>query len=553
MRLRPRDLLAFTLPCCLLLLAAALALALPPDEGEVGPGEGPPGVGDSPPPALPGEPPEDGPSEPPSGPLPLPVVACPAGFPALAASDVNTLALAAAGSFPGAFTVAVVDRGGAVLALFQKPGAPAAENDRAVALARTAAFFSHDQAPLSSRTVRFLSGVHFPPGVARAANAALYGIENTNRGCDLNAAFNAGKMVAPATSVNGLPCAAGVSTAGCGPGPRTGKPQPFDEHAPGAALNHRPSAIAVDPGGVPIYRNGRLVGGIGVAGALQPDQAELAALAGIAGAGLAPVPRFPLPAPGAVFIDGVRLPFVKRLTGAPGGGGAAGVFALPPQAGGCAPEGDLVGPAGGLTLTLGEVQQVLNQAIGAANRTRGVIRLPLGSRSRMVIAVTDPAGKVLALHRMADATVFSIDVAVAKARNVVHYSTVGLPGVPPGTAVTNRTIGFGAQPLFPPGIDGTSPGPFFGLFQSDLANPCAEGGMGANTSGIVFFAGSIPLYKGNTLVGGLGVSGDGVEQDDYVSFKGAQGFLPPEAIRADQIRINGVRLPFLKFPRNPEG
>jgi hypothetical protein len=45
--------------------------------------------------------------------------------------------------------------------------------------------FSNDQA-LSRRTVRFISGVHFPPGVAMAPTADLYGIENTNRGCPLN-------------------------------------------------------------------------------------------------------------------------------------------------------------------------------------------------------------------------------------------------------------------------------------------------------------------------------------------------------------------------------
>jgi hypothetical protein len=52
-------------------------------------------------------------------------------------------------------------------------------------------------------------------------------------------------------------------------------------------------------------------------------------------------------------------------------------------------------------------------------------------------------------------------------------------------------------------------------------------------------------------VGGLGVSGDGVDQDDYVTAGGAVGFEAPAAIRADQIVIDGVRLPYLKFPRNP--
>ena len=54
------------------------------------------------------------------------------------------------------------------------------------------------------------------------------------------------------------------------------------------------------------------------------------------------------------------------------------------------------------------------------------------------------------------------------------------------------------------------------------------------------------------MVGGLGVSGDGVEQDDYVTAAGTQGFEPPAEIRADQVFIRGVRLPYWKFPRNPE-
>jgi hypothetical protein len=73
----------------------------------------------------------------------------------------------------------------------------------------------------------------------------------------------------------------------------------------------------------------------------------------------------------------------------------------------------------------------------------------------------------------------------------------------------------------------------------------------ANQSGIVFFPGSESLYKNGVLVGGLGVSGDGVDQDDFVTAGGAVGFEPAASIRADQIVINRVRLPYLKFPRNP--
>jgi hypothetical protein len=61
----------------------------------------------------------------------------------------------------------------------------------------------------------------------------------------------------------------------------------------------------------------------------------------------------------------------------------------------------------------------------------------------------------------------------------------------------------------------------------------------------------LPLYKNGVLVGGLGVSGDGVDQDDYVTNEGAQNFQAPTTIRADQVLIQSVRLPYLKFPRNP--
>jgi hypothetical protein len=122
-----------------------------------------------------------------------------------------------------------------------------------------------------------------------------------------------------------------------------------------------------------------------------------------------------------------------------------------------------------------------------------------------------------------------------------------------GTAVTNRTISFGAQPFYPPGIDATAAGPFYALYLRDVANPCTQGfqAAGPNQSGIVFFPGSVPLYRNGVLVGGLGVSGDGVEQDDFVAAGGAVGLEAPTAIRADQVTVRGVRLPYLKFPRNP--
>jgi uncharacterized protein GlcG (DUF336 family) len=485
---------------------------------------------------------------------------CANGQPALAGAEAETLALAAAAALDEPrLAAAVVDRLGNPLAVYRKPGTPDADLDLAVGLARTGAFFSHDQAPLSSRTVRFISGVHFPPGVARAPSAALYGIENTNRGCELNVAFNApATAVPPARSVvHAGGCDAFDDTA-CGTGPVTGKPDPSDTHGPFDSPVHRPPRVAVDSGGIPVYRGSALVGGIGVyAPDAPPDHAEFAAFATAAAAvpGLAPIPQ-PLPDPGVVFIDGIRLPFVRQVDRPAGSAPDApqlGPLFLGPADGACAPETWLAGPYASADLSAADVDRIVQQSIAAAERTRAVIRLPLGSRARMAIAVSDLDGGILGLYRMPDATVFSIDVAVAKARNVVWFSQ-DLPPLPPGTAVTNRTISFGAQPLFPAGIDSTAPGPFFDLFVDDLARPCFHGfGPGPNRNGIVFFPGSIPLYRNDQLIGGLGISGDGVEQDDYVSYLGAAGFLPPEALWADRRTVRGVRLPFLKFPRNPEG
>jgi uncharacterized protein GlcG (DUF336 family) len=467
---------------------------------------------------------------------------------ALNTDDVKGLlnAAAAAVDFP-TLAVAVVDRPGNLLGLYIKGSPTPAQQNEAVGLARTGAFFSNDQAPLSSRTVRFVSGLHFPPGIARTPNAALYGIESTNRGCDLNVTFNAGKFLPRATAIAGGTCDA-FDDLGCGTGPVTGKMDPADSNQ-----------AAVNPGGLPIFHGATLIGGIGVAGvpAGKLDAAEFAAFSAFSGE-LTPFPS-PLPDPGVVFIDGIRLPFVRQIQ-RPAGvplGSASGATTVGPADGQCAPDEYLVGPMAGSNLSLDEVRRIVQQAVDAAGRTRAVIRLPIGRRTRMVIAVGDVDGRILALYRMPDATVFSVDVAVAKARNVAYFSgpgAVDLPKMPAGTAISNRTLSFGGQPLYPAGIDGSGPGPFFGLFRNDALHPCSQGFAppGANQNGIVFFPGSLPLYKGGLLVGGLGVSGDGVEQDDYVTFLGAQGFLPPKNLWADNVFVDGVRLPFLKFPRNPE-
>lgn len=262
--------------------------------------------------------------------------------------------------------------------------------------------------------------------------------------------------------------------------------------------------------------------------------------------------------------------------------------------------------------------QIPNIATFDANNPAQVnrVRTNPGAAASMVLAVADADGNVLGLYRMHDSTIFSIDVAVAKARNTVYYAgpdlqaidqvdddNNGVADVPKGTAFTNRTFRFLVEPRFPQGVDGSRPGDFSILnetvggvpvFQTNFlatTNPnvatraVENNGAPArasdfqtvlgydsfhpgtnfrdpknpeNQNGIVFFPGSTPLYAGGApgspLIGGYGISGDGVDQDDVVTFYGAQGFLPPDAnVIADEVKVRNTRLPYQKFNRNPFG
>ena len=90
------------------------------------------------------------------------------------------------------------------------------------------------------------------------------------------------------------------------------------------------------------------------------------------------------------------------------------------------------------------------------------------------------------------------------------------------------------------------------------------GGQQRLSNGIQIFPGSVPIYRGNELIGGIGVSGDGIDQDDMVSFLGLHnaglrvGSIgnAPQAIRADnivvdlgnaQVRLRYVNCPFAPF------
>jgi hypothetical protein len=113
--------------------------------------------------------------------------------------------------------------------------------------------------------------------------------------------------------------------------------------------------------------------------------------------------------------------------------------------------------------------------------------------------------------------------------------------------MSTRTVGFLAQSNYPPGIDGNPPGPYNGL-QEMLSMPPPNPNF---PNGITIFPGGFPLYRNGQMIGAIGVSGDGVDQDDIVGASGTHDFLASEAIRADQFFFRGTRLPYAKFPRDP--
>jgi uncharacterized protein GlcG (DUF336 family) len=256
-------------------------------------------------------------------------------------------------------------------------------------------------------------------------------------------------------------------------------------------------------------------------------------------------------------------------------------------------------------LSQAEVTRILAEAISVANRARAQIRLPLGSPAQVSITVVDTTGAVLGLIRTPDAPVFGIDVSVQKARSALLFShpsaasEIGAAGfgtyitamqafIPGGTALTdgiaysNRTVGNVARPFFPDGINGNPPGPLSRPFanwspftdglQLDLAFNGIVGNIGVNPAppctglarapnGIQIFPGSVPIFRGSTLVGAIGISGDGIDQDDMVAFLGlanagtalATGVAnAPAAQRADQIGgLPGGQLRYVNCPVAP--
>jgi uncharacterized protein GlcG (DUF336 family) len=171
-------------------------------------------------------------------------------------------------------------------------------------------------------------------------------------------------------------------------------------------------------------------------------------------------------------------------------------------------------------------------------------------------------------------------------------------------AFTDRANGNLSRPLYPDGIDTAGAGPLSKpagewspfstglqldvsmnailqhvLFAAgvpgipDVGAGCAGVNLADNLSsvnqtvtgvrlgnGIQIFPGSVPIYRGETLVGAIGISGDGVDQDDMIAFLGLHnagqvlnGAIgnAPAARRADTLTPQGVRLRYVQCPQAP--
>jgi uncharacterized protein GlcG (DUF336 family) len=494
--------------------------------------------------------------------------------------------------------IAVVDREGFVLGVWSEAGVnpvtgypSQGEIAAAIDRAGTATFLSSNQDAFTSRTAGYILQQHFPPGVNDTPPGPLVGVGFSNL------------FFSDVNRFKGIP--PNFSALNLAPNTVQGAPGDPTTHliSPGVAGNQVPfSSLDDSPGGVPLYKNGSLVGGIGVTGDGRPtnlcaalaiidnqmqqnstsgfeagkDNDEDVALAGQTGYR----PSDDILASN-VLINGIRIPYVYPTSNPSAGGGrplgsvGSAVPGYPvqgsplsypyPSASFGGLDGEIRAPIradplpgtinGVYRLSADDVEGIISLAAKRCSETQSGIRLPLGTPAQVFITVVNNpfengvAPAVLGTFRVGEATMFSWDVSVQKARTAVFFSNNQL-------AQSCRTIGFLAERWFPPGIEGQPWGPYFGFqeavsLKTSASVPHTYPGDPNLPNGITIFPGGFPLYNKGQLVGAIGVSGDGVDEDDIISASGCANFLPPQTIEADFYTYQGVRLPYAKFPRNP--
>ena len=583
--------------------------------------------------------------------------AAPAGTPdLLGAADVERIVAQAVGeaqALGARAHVVVVDRSGNVLAAYSMAGAPenvtvssglpapgGLETRRplvpavlaAISKALTGAYLSSHGNAFSTRTAGQIVQEHFNPNEAGQPSGPLYGVQFSQLTCsDVTRKLVHGTV-----------------------GPK-----------------RSPLGLAADPGGLPLYKDGVLVGGIGIeADGLygldrdlrDVDEAaeERIAVAGASGfAAPAGIRGDRISADGRAFrfVDSESLAAdPARATNPPASGyrSVEGYFDGTPRAGvaygsvasgiraqaGAADGRWILADAAGANrfppraatgegLAAAEVEALLAEALAVARRARAQIRRPLGSQAQVTIAIVATNGDILGLVRTPDGPLFGIDVAVQKARSAMFFSHPDAPaellaappaeyldGSAPSSVATYvarmaafagssalggavawsaRAIGNLHRPLFPDGIDGAPEGPLSTPFATwspfnvglqldlvnnqlvrgvlgDLSEGCAgrmPAGNAAGDSGpgiakvrngLQVFPGGVPIYRAGTLAGGIGVSGDGVDQDDMIAFLAvdqaaarlATGIANARAERrADRLVPQGARLRYAQCPQAP--
>jgi uncharacterized protein GlcG (DUF336 family) len=304
----------------------------------------------------------------------------------------------------------------------------------AIAKAITGAYLSSEGNAFSSRTASQIIQEHFNPGTAGQPAGPLFGVQFSQLACSDFVLRGAGA-------------------------------------APGAGPRPSPLGLSADPGGFPLYKNGTVVGGVGViADGIYGLDKNIGNIAVGADEAIAFAASYSYAAPvdrraDQITVNGLTLRFsdvVLSDLSQPGTAStlsASNYVAVPGYADGTVHAGVAFGqPASGIrsdnnalfpgenayifvddanvprfptmagtdgagALTQAEVQQVLQSALEVANQSRAQIRIPLGQTASVSIAVVDRNGIALGMVRTRDAPVFGADVSLQKARSAVFLSS----------------------------------------------------------------------------------------------------------------------------------
>lgn len=179
------------------------------------------------------------------------------------------------------------------------------------------------------------------------------------------------------------------------------------------------------------------------------------------------------------------------------------------------------GPSQPIELTDSDVKMILDHAEAAATAQQSLLRVNaegVKQTCRMHIIIMNENAHTIGRRSMEDAWHGSVSIAASKAYTAMSFSSNQ-------NALTTRTIGALSQPG----------GPLWNIGNSN---------RGLFEPGLIEFPGGVPLYKQGKLVGGIGVSGDGVDEDEKVALAGAKGFESPEVIRID--KVSGGAIPYVK-------